>query len=220
MSPAPPPRLAVFDCDGTLVDSAAEVCDTMEAAFAAADLRPPDRGAVRRSIGLSLSAVIGSLAPDADEAMQALLIAHYKDLFRKRRQSGALREPLYSGIAELLVSLRAQGWVLAIATGKSDRGLAACLETHGIADLFTSLQTADHHPSKPHPAMLERALFEAGAQAKDAVMIGDTSFDIAMGKAAGIRCVGVAWGYHSPEDLRAQGADAIAHEVRELEALL
>ena len=213
-------RLAVFDCDGTLVDGQAEVCDAMERAFAEAGLPPPNRNEVRRSVGLSLPAAVRSLAPDAPENEQANAVEIYKHAFRARRLEGNLSEPLYDGIAPLLSRLHTAGWLLAVATGKSDRGLAACLSAHGIDHLFVSLQTADRHPSKPHPAMLEAALFEAGVQPKDAVMIGDTSFDMIMASDAGVRALGVEWGYHDADELRATGAVDVARDPEHLEELL
>lgn len=213
-------RLAVFDCDGTLVDGQAAVCDAMDTAFAAAGLHAPDRNEVRRIVGLSLPQAVRTLAPDAMAERQAAAVEAYKAAFRATREQGRLEEPLFDGIARLLRTLHADGWQLAVATGKSDRGLDACLAAHGIADLFVSLQTADRHPSKPHPAMLEAALFEAGALPGEAVMIGDTTFDIDMARAAGVRALGVAWGYHSPGELIAAGADAVAADCIELEGLL
>lgn len=213
-------RLAVFDCDGTLVDGQAAVCDAMDAAFAAAGLTLPDRNRVRRIVGLSLPQAVRVLAPDAEADRQAAAVDAYKASFRATREQGRLEEPLFEGIAPLLHALRDNGWQLAVATGKSDRGLAACLAAHGITDLFVSLQTADRHPSKPHPAMLEAALFEAAAQPGDAVMIGDTTFDIDMARAAGVRAIGVAWGYHAPAELIAAGAEAVAATCAELEGLL
>ncbi|RJX68042.1 HAD family hydrolase [Tsuneonella suprasediminis] len=213
-------RLAVFDCDGTLVDGQAAVCDAMDAAFAAAGLTLPDRNRVRRIVGLSLPQAVRVLAPDAEAGRQAAAVDAYKASFRATREQGRLEEPLFEGIAALLHALRDNGWQLAVATGKSDRGLAACLAAHGIGDMFVSLQTADRHPSKPHPAMLEAALFEAAAQPGDAVMIGDTTFDIEMARAAGVRPIGVAWGYHAPAELIAAGAEAVAATCAELEGLL
>ncbi len=144
----------------------------------------------------------------------------YRSSYRARREEGLVDEPLYDGIADLLAALHRDGWHLAVATGKSDRGLAACLATHGIADLFVSLQTADRHPSKPHPAMLEAALVEAGAQPHQAVMIGDTSFDMLMARSAGVRAVGVSWGYHAPHELLASGALSVADSAAALAAAL
>jgi len=180
-------RLVVFDCDGTLVDGQAAICQTMEAAFASTGLVAPERKMVRRMVGLSLPYALRELAPDASDEQRHAVVEAYKTGFRDLRLSGALREPLYDGIAGLIDELSGEGWQLAVATGKSDRGLHACLDTHGIRHRFVSLQTADRHPSKPHPAMLEAALFEAAVQPGDAVMIGDTSFDREMAVAAGAR---------------------------------
>ena len=215
-----PTRLAVFDCDGTLVDGQADVCWAMERAFARAGLPAPDSHDVRRAVGLSLPVAVRHLAPDLAEYQVAAVSEFYRSSFRARREEGLLDEPLYDGIAELLTDLHAAGWSLAVATGKSDRGLAACLAGHGIADLFVSLQTADRHPSKPHPAMLEAALFEAGAEASEAVMIGDTSFDMLMARSIGVCGIGVAWGYHAPHELLASGAASVADSVAALAAAL
>lgn len=213
-------KLAVFDCDGTLVDGQADVCWAMEHAFTKAGLPCPDINQVRRMVGLSLGVAVRQLAPDLSDADARGVTEFYKSSFRARREEGLLDEPLYDGIADLLHGLHADGWSLAVATGKSDRGLIACLAGHNLTDLFVSLQTADRHPSKPHPAMLEAALFEAGAQPSQAVMIGDTSFDMEMGRAAGVRSIGVSWGYHPPEELLATGANIVVDTMPELRTAL
>ena len=209
-------RLAVFDCDGTLVDGQAAVVQAMLAAFAAVGLAAPSAHAVRRIVGLSLTQAMARLAPAASAAQNAALVESYKQAFRAAREAGELVEPLYPGIRPLLDSLRAQGWTLAVATGKSRRGLDHCLAMHGLSAHFSSLQTADNHPSKPHPAMLEAALDECLAKPAAAVMIGDTVFDIEMGRAAGVRALGVGWGYHEPAELIAAGADAVAGDAARL----
>jgi phosphoglycolate phosphatase len=206
----------VFDCDGTLVDGQADVCWAMERAFTRAGLPAPDSQLVRRIVGLSLPVAVRELAPDLAEDQARAVTEYYRSSYRARREEALLDEPLYDGMAELLANLHRAGWSLAVATGKSDRGLNACLKTHGIADLFVSLQTADRHPSKPHPAMLEAALFEAGAAPHQAVMIGDTSFDMAMARGAGVRAVGVAWGYHAPHELLEHGALSVASNINAL----
>lgn len=213
-------RLAVFDCDGTLVDGQAQICETMEEAFSRAGLEAPHRNEIRRSVGLSLPVAIRRLVPGIDDSTNAQLVSAYKEGFFERRQSGAIHEPLYEGMRELLERLHGSGWQLAVATGKSDRGLNACLKQHGIAEMFVSLQTADRHPSKPHTQMLEAALFEAGVAPNDAVMIGDTSFDMVMARDTGVRPVGVAWGYHSPAELSEAGAEIIAEQPFDLGDLL
>ena len=213
-------RCAVFDCDGTLVDGQAAVCDSMVAAFAEAGLPAPDRNAVRRIVGLSLPQAVLQLAPDATRDQSLAAVEGYKASFRATRESGALREPLYDGIRETLLALEKAGWSLAVATGKSDRGLASTLAANDLSGLFASLQTADRHPSKPHPAMLEAALVDCGAMPGDAVMIGDTSFDIDMASAAGVRAIGVAWGYHEPAELLHAGAEIVAETPAHLMEIL
>ena len=213
-------RLAVFDCDGTLVDGQADVCEAMDAAFAAEGLAPPDRHLTRRMVGLSLPEAMRKLLPGGEPATHDALAAHYRDAYRARRTAGVLDEPLFDGIAALLERLGAAGWLLGVATGKSDRGLAHCLTTHGIAGHFVTLQTADRHPSKPHPAMLQAAMDAVGAKPSETAMIGDTAYDIAMAGAAGVRAIGVTWGYHPPSELIAAGAVAVAQSAGELFALL
>lgn len=213
-------RLVVFDCDGTLVDSQAAICRAMECAFTAAGLPEPSRAAVRRIVGLSLPQALQELAPGASAAQHAHALEAYKASFRAARSEGRLEQPLYPGIEALLRRLHAGGRALGVATGMSDRGLEACLARHGVRGLFTTLQTADRHPSKPHPAMLEAALFEAGAAPGEAVLVGDTVYDIAMARAAGVRAVGVAWGYHEPAELIEAGAIGVAESAGMLEELI
>lgn len=209
-------RLVVFDCDGTLVDGQAAICESMEEAFAAAQLAPPGRNDIRRIVGLSLPLALRHLAPEASEDQRAIVLEQYKTSFSGRRLSGRLEEPLFDGIATLIEQLVQEGWILGVATGKSDRGLRACLETHGIRDRFVTLQTADRHPSKPDPGMLIAALAEADATPADSVMIGDTSFDMEMARDAGVRAIGVAWGYHDRQELFDAGASAVAESSDQL----
>jgi phosphoglycolate phosphatase len=204
------PRLALFDCDGTLVDSQANICLAMEECFARADLPPPPREATRRVVGLSLVEAMAAMLPQADAGLHRALAEDYKTAFQRLRRRGLVEEPLFDGIEALLDALEADGWLLGVATGKSDRGLKLCLAHHGLAHRFVTLQTADRHPSKPHPSMIEAALAETGADAAASMMIGDTSFDMAMARAAGVTAVGVAWGYHHRQELIAAGADYIA----------
>jgi phosphoglycolate phosphatase len=213
-------RLAVFDCDGTLVDSQASFCTAMEQAFAEFGLPRPDRSAVRRAVGLSLPQAVRRLLPETGTESQRAIVDAYKRAFRAARVSGELLQPLYDGIVPLLDGLRATGWLLGVATGMSERGLDHCLATHGLSGHFTTLQTADRHPSKPHPAMLEAALFEAAVDPGQAVMIGDTAFDMEMALGAGVRAVGVEWGYHHPDELMAAGAEFVAASPADLRKYL
>jgi len=213
-------RLAVFDCDGTLTDGQAGVCNAMEVAFAEASLAAPSRAQVRRIVGLSLPQAVRQLAPDASADQLNTAVAAYKAAFRQSREDGSLREPLFDGIVDLLRRLHADDWTLAVATGKSDRGLAATLTTNGLSDLFAATHTADRHPSKPHPAMLQAAMDDVLADAANTVMIGDTVYDMQMAAAAGTRAMGVSWGYHESDELLDAGALGVADDTNELEALL
>ncbi|KLE33516.1 HAD-IA family hydrolase [Aurantiacibacter gangjinensis] len=213
-------KLAVFDCDGTLSDGQAGVVAAMDAAFAQVGHPAPPHGQVRRIVGLSLPQAIRQLAPELDDTTRHHIVDAYKTAFRQSREDGSLREPLFDGMADLLRRLRGHDWTLGIATGKSDRGLSSTLAVHGIGDLFATTHTADRHPSKPHPAMLHAAMDETLAAPEHSVMIGDTVFDIEMAQAAGVRAIGVAWGYHEPRELLAAGAVGVAKDMRELEAMI
>ncbi len=213
-------RLALFDCDGTLVDGQAGVVNAMEAAFAEVGLPAPDRHQVRRVVGLSLPQAIRLLAPVASETQRSAADAAYREAFRAAREAGSLVEPLYDGIADLVGELGREGWLLGVATGKSQRGLDHCLAMHGLSAHFVTLQTADHHPSKPHPSMIDTALAETGADRAACVMIGDTQYDMAMAVNAGVRAIGVDWGYHSADELREAGAEAVARDPAHLRELL
>jgi phosphoglycolate phosphatase len=209
-------KLAVFDCDGTLVDSGATIYRALAETFDRHGLTLPPPRESRKVIGLSLTEAMAALVPDADHLE---LAETYKSCFQAARQNGLVEEPLFDGILELLDSLESDGWLLAVATGKSDRGLRHCLESHGLHARFVSLQTADRHPSKPHPSMVEQAMADAGAEPKRTVVVGDTSYDMAMAVAAGATAIGVGWGYHHPSELEAAGAYAVAEDPAEVATL-
>jgi phosphoglycolate phosphatase len=175
---------------------------------------------VRRIVGLSLPVALRHLVPEAGEDLCIELAESYKEAYRAAREAGELSEPLYDGIAALIGELHAEGWLLGVATGKSDRGLSHVLAAHSLTRYFATLQTADRHPSKPHPAMLEAALTECLAEPDNCVMIGDTAYDMAMARAAGVRAIGVDWGYHSADELHQSGAAAVARDAAHLKELL
>ncbi|MEY2884989.1 MAG: hypothetical protein RL490_2713 [Pseudomonadota bacterium] len=214
-------KLAVFDCDGTLIDSQVNILRAMADSFTRHGLVPPPEHATRRIVGLSLLEAVQVLLPEAELALQKSLAQDYKTAFQRLRADRSLDpEPLYPGVADLLDGLRDDGWLLGVATGKSDRGLALALAHHGLTGHFVTLQTADRHPSKPHPAMLHAALSEAGAATPSAVIIGDTVFDIAMGGNAGVRAIGVDWGYHEAAELIDAGAIGVALDTHQLRRLI
>lgn len=196
-------RLVVFDVDGTLVDSQGSIVTAMTASFEALGLPVPERAAILSIVGLSLDHAMLRLAPDQAAETRARLVEGYKEAYHAHRlKLGAAHSPLYPGIAEVLAHLAAQPETLmGVATGKSRRGLDALIEGHGLERYFVTRQVADDHPSKPHPAMLLTALDEAGVDADGAVMVGDTSYDMDMARAAGVPGLGVSWGYHAPEAL-------------------
>lgn len=200
-------KLAIFDCDGTLVDSGATIRVALEQAFAVHGLACPPIEVSRKVIGLSLMESMARLAPDGDHAG---LTQSYKDAFFAMRGAGKVDEPLFDGIVELLDTLDADGWLLAVATGKSDRGLRHCLESHGLAGRFVTLQTADRNPSKPHPGMALAAMAEAGAEPRRTILVGDTGWDMGCARGAGVGAIGAGWGYHEIDELTAGGAHTVA----------
>jgi phosphoglycolate phosphatase len=198
-------RLVVFDVDGTLVDSQADILGAMHLAFAGEGMPMPPREAVLGVVGLSLDVLMPQLAPQADTRTHARLVQGYKDAYMSARAcppDTVPSSPFYPGARDVLLALQTLPHVvLGVATGKSRRGLDKLIEAHRLEGVFTTLQAADLHPSKPHPAMLHQALAEAGVDADQAVMVGDTSFDMEMAAAAGVTGIGVSWGYHPPAQL-------------------
>jgi phosphoglycolate phosphatase len=194
----------------------------MGRAFTSQGLPPPGRAETLSIVGLSLPVAMARLAPDRPDLTDAL-VAEYKAAFAALRGADdpIALSPLYPGARAALEGLAAQDEVfLGIATGKSRRGLDHVFDLHGFETLFHALHCADDHPSKPHPSMVEACLRDTGVEAAQAVIIGDTVFDMEMGQAAGIRCIGVDWGYHPASDLMACGADRVLSHFDELPGAL
>lgn len=212
-------RLIVFDVDGTLIDSQQQILDSMALAFKMAGLPMPTRKVALSVVGLSLPEAMARLMPEVPDGDRAELLDAYRQGFAASRTRAA--SPLYPGARATLEGLTALSEVvLGVATGKSRRGLAHLLDQHDLNRFFATTQVADDHPSKPHPSMLEAALREAGGAPQTAVMIGDTTFDMEMGRAAGFRTIGVTWGYHDADKLRAAGADRLVSDFPALTAAL
>jgi len=214
-------RLVVFDVDGTLVDSQAHIMAAMSDAFAMNNLPAPEREAVLSLVGLSLDVLMPQLAPDHGPKVHGALIEGYKDAFIKLRAQSSDTDmaPLFPGAVDVIDRLHAEPeTLLGVATGKSRRGLDKMLESHNLLHHFVTQQVADHHPSKPHPSMLEACLADTGVLKERAVMIGDTSFDMEMAKAAGLYAIGVSWGYH--DRARLEAADVVIERFEDLHDVL
>ena len=216
-------KLAVFDVDGTLMDSQDFIFEAMVRAFSAMDLPLPEKRAVLSIVGLSLFEAVARLMPDLDDDRVTATAEKYKESFVSLRaeRGGEASAPMYPGARDTLKALHTRDDVLlGVATGKARRGLDHACASHDLDGFFVTRQTADFHPSKPHPSMLLSCLSETGVEAAQAVMIGDTSFDIEMGRAAGFRTLGVTWGYHPENELRAAGADILVHRYDDVIAAL
>ena len=217
-----PLRLVIFDVDGTLVDSQVSILASMEFAFIKAGRPVPSREAALGIVGLSLPEAMAVLAPDASRAEQMQLAHDYKTGHTEHREDGAqvADKALYPGAMEAIHRLDQAGYLLSAATGKSRRGLNRFLMAHGLDRMFLGTQTADDAPSKPHPRMVLNCLDATGVDPINAVMIGDTEFDMEMGRAAGCHTIGVDWGYHDRDRVLRGGAQHIAESFAELDTLI
>lgn len=215
-----PPKLVLFDCDGTLVDSQHMIVATMMEAFAKVGHAPPDRAGILSIIGLSLPEAISRLDSSLDEDAVALVVEAYRDTYQAMKFRLAETAPLYPGAFDALMALAARDDVLlGIVTGKSRRGLDAILETHGLTNLFAVLRTADDGPSKPHPFMVVDAVAALGGEVSRTVVVGDTGYDMLMARAAGAFALGVTWGYNGRDELAEAGAQAFASIFSEVPTL-
>ena len=216
-----PLKLAVWDVDGTLVDSRKVIQKAMERAFVRAGLPPIDYDRTRTIVGLELSEAIARLAPEDYSAAQvARLAGFYKEAFVEQRAEADFEEPLYQGARETVERLAAEGWLMGVATGKARRGLDIVFGHHDLHRYFDTLQTVDGGPGKPHPRIVLDAMRETGTDAHQVVMIGDTRFDMEMGRNAGVHTLGVSWGFHTEDEIREGGAHSVHHDYDALNAAL
>ncbi|KPF75615.1 haloacid dehalogenase [Brevundimonas sp. AAP58] len=211
--------LAIFDIDGTLVDSRASIFQAATEAARALGLPEPDYDRVRRIVGLSLPEALATLEPDLTPPELDRFVEGFRQCFHRLYAEGH-EEPLYPGATWLLRRLHRDGWRLSLATGQNRKGVARNLAREGWADLFVSSHCAEDGPGKPHPAMLNAALAAAACEPASAIMIGDTTHDIVMAINAGVRPQGVAWGFHTAEELWSAGAIDVAPDFDALEAAL
>lgn len=212
-------NLVIFDVDGTLVDSRAFIVETQRRTFFAHGLTPPPAAAGLSLIGLSLRQWLEQLAgPDAPiDAMMAT----YRRFMGVLRNDPQYREALFPGIKGLLARLAPRGdMALALATGYQMASVGELVSSFGWHGLFQTVQTPDNAPSKPDPGMILNAMAATGAAPSATVMIGDSTFDMVMAKAAGVTAVGVSWGYNPPVKLYAAGADRVVDSVEALRFML
>lgn len=215
-------RLVLFDCDGTLVDSAHLIHEVMVRTFRHFALEEPQAATTHSIIGLTLDMAIARMRGlDAVDAQATLMMAHYKSIFAATRLEAGFQEPLYDGVAEALTHLAAQDdIILGAVTGKSRGGLNRVCETHGWNGTFFVSRTADDCPSKPHPAMVLECCDAAGISPGDTIVIGDSIYDMEMAKAAGAKALGVSWGYGAADALLQAGADAIIDRPIDIPAVI
>lgn len=213
-------KLVLFDCDGTLVDSARLIHEVMARTFVHFGYDRPDISETKAIIGLTLDIAIARMQgkPHVDEEATAMT-AHYKAIFQETRAEAGFQEPLFDGIAPMIDRLATRDDVLMGAvTGKSRRGLNLIMDTHGLRQHFIVSRTADDCPSKPHPGMVTECCHETGMVPADTIVIGDAIYDMQMAKSAGATAIGVAWGYASVDDLWKAGADAVVSHPNEIPA--
>lgn len=195
-------KLIIFDCDGTLVDSLDGIARSAQLALDAMGYeRILAHSEVAQVVGLSLAQAFEKILPDAgrDEITRGVTL--YKEHYKHLADSGQLSTPLYPGVRETLQTLKNSGYTLAVATGKSLRGLQRNLDELDIGAFFSCLRTSDHAPSKPNPEMLYQVLTATGFAPEKALIIGDTDYDMNMGRAAGVKTCAVTFGCHSREQL-------------------
>ena len=214
-------RLAIWDMDGTIVDSRDVIQRAMTRAFQMTGLTPPDYEETRKIVGLGLAEACQILAPpDISPERLDHLVESYRGAFRALRIEPGFHEPLYDGAIETLEALRDDGWLIGMATGKSRAGIRSLFDTHALEHFFDTIWCADDGPGKPHPFMVERAMYTMGVEPGSALMIGDAIHDIAMGRNAGVRTYGVSWGFGAAHELEAAGADEIHYDFDTLRTSL
>lgn len=209
-------NLAIFDIDGTLVDSRRIILDAMMHAYDRCGLGDPGYDRVRKVVGLGLRQAFCALEPDAPDDLIDQLQAAYVEAFQILREAPHTSEQVYDGALDLLEELNSRGWKLGVATGKSRRGVAHVLRHHRLDQLFHAAVCADDGPGKPNPFMVEENLRLIGACRSKTLVVGDATHDIGMARAAGVRAIGVAWGFATAEELALAGAHEVHHDYQSL----
>ena len=188
----------------------------MTEAFVGHGVEAPEMARIRSVVGLALEAAIHHLLPEEHREHTPAVAQRYREAAATLRNGADFHEPLFDGVRETLRALDRPELCLGIATGKNLRGLQFSLQYHGLKEHFLTLQTPDIAPSKPHPAMVHQAMAACGSEPGETVVVGDTSFDMEMARAAGATAIGVSWGYHPVDQLHAAGATEVISDFKEL----
>ena len=204
--------LIVFDWDGTLMDSAAAIVASLQGACRDLDFPVPGDEQARYIIGLGLHDALSHILPGLDASQYPRVVDRYRHHFLALDGGTAL----FPGIAEVVADLHGAGYQLAIATGKSRRGLARALDATGLVSFFHASRCADEGHTKPHPGMLQEVMRELAARSDRTLMIGDTTHDLEMARAAGVAALGVGYGAHARDALLACEPLACVASVAEL----
>ncbi len=210
-------ELLVFDWDGTLMDSEARIVTCVEAAVKDLGLDSPGPAAIRNIIGLGLREAVHTLFPKADEHLHLDIAQRYRAHFFSSSEAPS---ELFAGAREVIETLHRSGYLLAVATGKGRSGLDHALDTTGLGPYFHATRTADETFSKPHPEMLHQILDELGLMPRQALMIGDTEYDLQMAANAHMPSLGVDYGVHARERLLKHRPLACLGDITEIPAWL
>ena len=213
-------KLALFDYDGTIVDSAIMIVEGAIAAFRMCGLPDPNPQKVRENIGKPLAIALDEYMPPGYNVTPEQISEAYRSWYAEQGRLGLQNEPLYTGVVDLLKELKADEWLIGIATNKSRIGLTNGLAKHDMSNFFDITLTTDENIPKPNPAMAIKAMKDLGVQDKFCVIIGDTINDIGLGVNAGITSIGVTWGYNNRNLLLTAGATHLVDNANDLSKLM
>ncbi|NLQ16411.1 HAD-IA family hydrolase [Marinomonas sp. M1K-6] len=210
-------KLVIFDWDGTLFDSIDTICHSMLQAAHLSNAPSRTKDDIKNIIGLSLDKAIDVVWPELSTKDQNVIVEHYKRIYVASDQTPP---QAYPSVIEMLNKLQAANITMAVATGKSRRGLDRIMALTNTSSYFSTTRCADESLSKPHPLMLEQILAELDILPEHAMMIGDTEYDLNMATNAGMKSIGVTYGAHHEDRLRACQPHALINHFNQLSTIL